>query len=117
MFTVGGATKIYLATGGTDLRRGYRGLYAQIKSQLGQEPLSGDLYVFCNQRRESVKIFYCDGSGLCVFGKRLQKGTFRWPGVGERSVVLTATQLHLLLAGIDLERAKPRSWWRQVKQL
>jgi transposase len=116
MFTVGAATKIYLATGVTDLRQGYNGLYAQIKSRLGREPLSGDLYVFCNQRRESLKIFFWDGSGLCLFGKRLQKGTFRWPSAGESSVVMTATQLHLLLEGIDLARTKPRAWWRHVNQ-
>ena len=112
MFTVGAATRIYLATGATDLRQGYNGLYAQVKSRLGREPLSGDLYVFCNQRRESLKIFFWDGSGLCVFGKRLQKGTFRWPGAGESTVVMTATQLQLLLSGIDLKHTKPRAWWR-----
>jgi len=106
---------IFLATGATDLRRGMNALYACILDQLGQEPLSGALFVFCNRRKDAVKVFCYDEGGVWLCAKRLESGTFRWPQAGARAVQLTAADLHLLLSGIDPTRTRLRHWWTPVE--
>ncbi len=107
MFTVGGRTRIWLATGATDLRRGFNGLHALIAHEFGQSPLNGDLYLFTNRRRDLLKIFFFDASGIWVCAKRLETGSYRWPRPGERLVTLQPAELHLLLSGIDLRQTQP----------
>jgi len=112
MFAVGPATRIFLACGATDMRKGFNGLYALVEHELKSEPLSGNLYVFCSRRRDFLKIFAYDGTGMWVCSKRLERGTFRWPGAGERSVQMNATELQMLLGGIDLlDTRGRRHWW------
>ena len=114
MIALAGGRPIFLATGVTDLRLGYNGLYARIAEHLAQEPLGGAVFVFCNRRRDAVKLFCYDAGGFWVCAKRLEQGTFRWPGSGTRTVQLTATELKLLLSGIDLTRTRLRRWWQPV---
>lgn len=113
MLAIGPSTKVFLATGVTDMRKGFNGLYALVAHVLGENPLSGHVFVFCNGRRDCLKIFVFDGSGMWVCAKRLEGGTFRWPQVGEKSVELGPTELHLLLGGIDLGQTTRRRWWRK----
>lgn len=113
MLTIGGPGRIFLATGVTDMRKSFNGLYAEIQRELGADPLDGSVYVFCNRRRDLVKIFCFDSGGIWVCAKRLEAGTFRWPAAGERTVPLTATQLQCLLSGIDLTQTRQRRWWRR----
>lgn len=115
MIGLGTGRPIYLATGVTDLRRGINSLYALILDQFAQEPLSGALFVFCNRRADTVKIFCYDAGGIWLLAKRLEQGTFRWPRAGERMVQLTPTDLQLLLSGIDPARTRPRRWWQPVE--
>jgi transposase len=112
MFTFGGPTRIWLATGVTDLRRGFGGLHALIAQEFGQSPLNGDLFVFANRRRDLLKIFFYDTGGLWVCGKRLERGTYRWPQPGQKIITLTAAELQLLVSGIDLRQTRARPWWR-----
>jgi len=113
MFTLGGGTRIFLATGPTDLRRSFS-LYALIENELGcSEPLSGDVFGFVNRRRDLVKLFWFSEGGMHVLAKRLESGTYFWPKAGEKTVTLTAAQLQLLLSGIDLAKTRTRRWWRQ----
>jgi transposase len=112
MLSPGPATKIYLATGVTDMRKSFNGLYALVAGTLEADPLSGHLFVFCNRRRDRIKILCFDGSGLWVCAKRLEKGTFAWPEDGTGAVELTQNQLNLLLGGLDLKRTQPRRWLR-----
>ncbi len=114
MIGLGVGRPIFLATGVTDLRCGMNRLYALILDQLGQEPLSGALFCFCNRRADTVKLFCFDEGGVWVAAKRLEQGTFRWPKVGERAVQLTAADLHLLLCGVDPARTRLRRWWTPV---
>lgn len=116
MIGLAGGRTIFLATGVTDLRRGVSGLYALILNQLQGEPLSGAVYGFCNRRRDTVKLFCYDAGGVWVCAKRLEQGTFRWPGAGERTVKLTEAELVLLLSGIDLARTRVRRWWQPVSE-
>lgn len=110
MLSPGPATKIYLACGFTDMRKSFDGLYALVRGKLGADPLSGHLFVFCNRRRDRIKILYFDGGGLWVCACRLEKGTFHWPKGSETSLELNQAQLNLLLGGIDLgtTRQRPR---------
>ena len=116
MFGLGAATRIYLAPGATDMRKGFHGLYGLVRDRLLCEPLSGHLFLFCNSQRNRLKILVWDGSGLWVCAKRLEKGRFRWPeaAAGQTKVVLSHEELALLLAGIDLTQTRRRAWHRVV---
>ena len=74
-----GGRRVYLAVGATDLRKGFDGLYGLVRSRLEEDPMSGQLFVFCNAGRTRVKALYFDGSGLWLCAKRLEKGRFDWP--------------------------------------
>lgn len=112
MFAIGPATGIHLATGVTDLRKGFNGLHSLIKYALNRDPMSGlEAFVFCNRRRDTVKIFFADGDGMWVCAKRLAGGRYRWPAVGEAVVTMSATELAMLLSGIDLRAANRRKRW------
>jgi len=117
MITIAGeATKIHLATGATDLRRGYSGLYTLIEQQFCGEPKSGHVWVFTNRNRDLIKIFYGDSGGRCILGKRLHEGRFHaWPQQGQKIVMLTAAELQLLLSGLDLAKLRPRRWVRNPR--
>jgi transposase len=115
MFGIGAATKIYLAAGATDMRKGFEGLHGIVRDQLGSDPLSGHLFLFANARRTRLKVLVWDGSGLWICAKRLEKGRFRWPeAMGEGRILMSHEELTLLLNGIDLNQAKRRTWYRKV---
>jgi len=115
MFGVGVATKIYLAAGATDMRKGFDGLYGLVRDQLGCDPMSGHLFLFANARRTRLKVMVWDGSGLWVCSKRLEEGRFRWPeAAGEDRIAMSHEELTLLLNGIDLDRVKRRRWYRKT---
>ena len=115
MIQVGPATRVFLAAGPTDMRKGFDGLADLVRHRLAGDPLSGHLYVFCNRRRTRIKILCFDGSGTWVCSKRLERGSFSWPPLGEEasSVRLKAEELTLLLGGIELEKTRLKDWWRQ----
>lgn len=115
MFALSPATRIYLVPGVTDMRKSFDTLHALVDSQVKVAPLSGHLFLFCNRRRDRLKILFWDGSGLWVCAKRLEKGTFWWPAAAKESssVECKQTQLNLLLSGIDLAQTKERTWWRR----
>ena len=116
MFGFGPATRIYLAVGATDMRKGFEGLFGLVRDRLQCEPLSGHVFLFCNGRHNRLKLIVFDGSGLWVCAKRLEKGRFRWPQAGDAQgkVVLSLEELALLLGGIDLAQTRRRPWYRQV---
>lgn len=115
MFGLGAATRIYLAVGRTDMRKGFEGLYGLVRDRLRCEPLSGHVFLFCNGQRNRVKLLFWDGSGLWVCAKKLERGRFRWPEVdGEQNKVqLSHEELTLLLGGIDLRETQRRRWYRK----
>jgi transposase len=115
VFGIGRATRIYLAPGATDMRKGFEGLYGLVRDRLQCEPLSGHIFLFCNARRNRLKLIYWDGSGLWVCAKRLPRGCFGWPQVspGEVKVSLTPEEFTMLIGGMDRQAAKPRPWHRK----
>ena len=114
MFGLGPATKIYLGVESVDMRKGFEGLYGLVRDHLGQDPLSGHLFLFTNRTRTRLKALVYDGSGLWVCAKRLERGRFRWPGAaGSRSVTMRPEELAMLVNGMDLAQACPRSNWHR----
>jgi transposase len=95
VFGLGPATRIYLAAGVTDMRKGFEGLYGLVRDRLSCEPLSGHLFLFCNAQRNRLKVLVWDGSGLWVCAKRLEKGRFTWPQSGDaQSKVVLSHEEH-----------------------
>ena len=87
----------------TDLRNGYNGLFGLVKTGLLRDPLSGELFLFVNKRRDACKVLMFDGTGLCIFQKRLARGRFArlWRD-DQATVRLTASELALFIEGCDL---------------
>ena len=99
-------TKVWIAAGVTDMRKGMDGLAALAQTALEQHPFSGHVFVFRGRRGDLVKLVWFDGDGLCLFAKRLERGHFVWPQASSGSVSLTAAQLSMLLEGIDWRRPR-----------
>ena len=97
-------TKIWLAAGVTDMRKGFNGLSALVQSALHENPFSGQLFVFRGRRGDRVKVLWWDGQGLCLFYKCMEDGKFVWPRAENGAVHLTQAQLSMLLEGIDWRR-------------
>ena len=116
MFGLGPATRIYVALGATDLRKGFDGLYGIVRDRLGLEVRSGHLFLFANARRNRLKILYWDGSGLWSCAKRLERGRFSWPVAEDQAerVSLSHEELSLLLGGIDLRGTRSKDWYRKI---
>ena len=107
-FPVG--VRVWLATGHTDMRRGFDGLALLVQEQLQRDPHSGQLFVFRGRRGGLIKILWHDGQGMCLFAKRLERGRFIWPSASDGVVTITAAQLGYLLEGIDWRM--PQHTWR-----
>jgi transposase len=114
MFSIGSATRVYVAAGSTDMRKSFEGLFGLVRDRLECDPLSGHVFLFSNAQRNRLKLIFWDGSGLWVCAKRLEKGRFHWPEIdpGKTSMTLTQEELALLVAGIDLTQTKRRVWYR-----
>lgn len=102
--------RIYLCTVPTDMRKGFDTLAALVRESLQYDPLSGHLFLFVGRDRDRLKILYWDADGFAVWYKRLEEGTFRLPAAQNAgaSVELKASELAMLLAGIDLTSIKRR---------
>ncbi|MGQ3057043.1 IS66 family insertion sequence hypothetical protein [Solimonas fluminis] len=94
-------TRVWLAAGITDLRKGFDGLSAIVQEALRDDPFSGHVFVFRGRRGDMIKLLWWDGDGLCLLAKRLERGRFVWPRAESGRIHLTAAQLSMLLEGID----------------
>ena len=104
MIQVAAGTKVYLACRPVSMRYGFDGLAAQVAQVLAADPFSGQVFLFRNKKGDYLKILHWDGTGLCVFSKRLESGKFVWPPIVDGGMVLTPGQLALLLEAIDWRR-------------
>lgn len=114
MLGLGAATRIFVATGATDMRLSFNGLYALVVGQLKQDPQSGHLFLFANKRRDRMKILFFDNFSLWVCARRMEKGRLHWPGSEEGRVQLTREEFALLVGGIDLTQTRPCKWYRRA---
>jgi transposase len=105
MFFPEGGLRVFLYGAPADMRKSFDGLSALTKHGLGEDPLSGSLFVFINRRGSQIKVLYFDRSGYCVWSKRLERGRFALRGGGIKHT-LNVTQLKLLLEGIELQNIR-----------
>jgi transposase len=117
--------RVYLCLVPTDMRRSFDGLCRMVREFLGTDPLSGDLFVFRSRRGDRVKLLYWLGDGLAIWYRRLEQGTFVFPhsaeapglswsrAVGEQGLEIRATDLAMLLDGVDLESVKRRKRYQR----
>jgi transposase len=97
--------RVFLAVGSTDMRKSINGLSIMVEQVMDRNPFTGDLFVFCNRRRNMIKIFYWDYNGFCVWLKRLEEHRFTWPRTREEVISIGSKELEWLLAGLDYTRA------------
>ncbi len=103
--------RIFVSARPVDFRKGIDGLAAVVQEHLRLDPFCGALYVFRSKRADRVKVLAWDGTGICLYHKRLDQGRFRWPPPADGVVRLTAAQLSMLLEGLDWGRFWSRPGW------
>ncbi len=100
--------EVYVCLKPVDFRKGINGLTVLVEAELELNPFSERLFVFVNRRRDKVKVLYWEGSGFCLWMKRLERERFKWPVfLGGELATLTGQQLNWLLDGIDLRYVQP----------
>ncbi len=102
--------RVWLATGHTDMRKGFGSLALMVQEAFGRDPHAGDLWVFRGRRGDLIKLIWHDGDGACLFVKRLERGRFLWPSVADGVVTISTAQLSYLLSCIDWRM--PQKTWR-----
>ena len=115
MLNLSQSIRVFVCTQPADMRRSFDGLSAMVEEVLQQNPLSGHLFVFRNKRSDRVKLLFWSGDGLVIWYKRLEEGTFRFPAAreNETSVTISATDLAMLLDGVDLSSVRRRKRYRR----
>ena len=93
---------IYLAAGVTDLRKSIDGLAILVQQSFELDPFTNSLFVFCNRKRNKLKILRWETNGFWLYYRRLEKGRFRWPQTADKKVEVTSRQLRWLLDGLPL---------------
>lgn len=116
MLTFGPGTRVFVALGITDMRKSFDTLSELVRSTLGEDPLSGHVFVFCNRGRNRIKLLVFDRGGFWLVARRLERGTFAWPKASARDarrLEMRASELAALLDGIDLSGARRRAWYER----
>ncbi len=120
MLTLGAQVRVYVAAAAVDLRKGFDALAAATREIIRADPLSGHWFVFVNRRQNRLKVLMWEPSGYLLLYKRLERGRFHLPttpALGERHVEIEATELGLMIEGIDLRGARRRRRWQPQKVL
>ena len=114
----GSARRVFAHAGPVDMRKGFDGLYAIVQEGLGRDPLSGDMFLFVSRNRIRAKVLLWDGTGLCVYAKRLEKGRFAclWEREEGGVVELSASELQLFLEGCEIVGRIPLSPQRMTQR-
>jgi len=114
VLTFGGG-RVFVVVGPTDMRKSFNGLSGIVRERLGGDPMSRDLFLFCNRARNRLKVLVYDEAGAWVLARRLDRGTFAWPSGSEDGVQVEyrSEQLALLLSGFDTDGLRPRRWRRR----
>ena len=109
-----GCDRVYLALGTTDMRKSINGLSIIVEQAMELNPFSGELFVFCNRRRNIIKILYWDRNGFCLWHKRLEKDRFKWPKSEQEVMAIDQGRLKWLLYGLDIADAHRQLYYRVV---
>jgi len=102
MFLPSPGMNVYLALGNTDMRKSINGLSILVEGKMELDPFSGHLFVFCNRRRNMLKILYWDRNGFCLWHKRLEKDRFRWPELESEVFKIGPRELIWLIDGLEI---------------
>ena len=114
MLSLSPGVSIFFCTVAADMRRSFDGLARLAEEHLERSVLGGGLFVFVNKRHDRLKLLWFDGDGYCLFYKRLEEGRFEVPAAGESlSVTLSATELAMILGGIELASARRRKRYQR----
>ncbi len=115
MLTLGLTGRIWLCVSPVDGRKSFDGLSAIVQTHLERDPLSGDLYVFRNKRGDRLKILAWQGDGFALYLRRLERGTFQFPNFNSDGAAasISATELAMILGGIDWSNAKRRTRYQK----
>jgi len=105
---------IYVKPGPTDMRKQINGLAVLVQEVLEHDPFQGAYFMFCNRKRDMLKILYWEDTGFCLWTKRLEEAKYPWPKDESAVREITSEQLHLLLSGIDFWKAHRKLEYRQV---
>lgn len=108
MLGSGKDVKVYIALGATDMRKSINGLSLIVADQFELDLFAGNLFAFCNRRRDLVKILYWAENGFCIWMKRLEEDIFRWPDCEQEVMEISPAALGWLLSGLDLRHAHKR---------
>ena len=116
MLSFPGNVRVYLCTSATDMRKSFDALHVLVRQVFKRDPLDGHLFLFVNRRRDRLKIMWWDRDGLALFYKRLEAGTYQIPAAADdaQGLEIDATQLAMLLSGIDMPSAKRRKRYARV---
>jgi transposase len=114
LFTHSNNVQVYVALGVTDMRKSINGLSMLVEEELGLDLFTGNLFAFCNRKRDIVKVLYWDHNGFCVWKKRLEKDMFRWPESEQEVIKISRSALNWLLHGLDLAHAHGRLPYRST---
>jgi transposase len=113
VLTLPRSVRIFASPGVTDMRKSFDTLAELARRVIGEDPLSGHLFVFCNRSRNRLKILYWERGGFWLLARRLEQGTFAWPGAKEGRMEMSADDLLLLLGGLDPSRFARRAWYQE----
>ena len=115
MMIIPSGVKVHMALGVTDMRKGMDGLATMVQETLDKDPFSGHLFAFRGTRANLIKLLFWDGTGLCLFTKRIDRGHFVWPRmtVPGGAIPLSPAQLAMLLEGIDWRH--PERVWKPTR--
>jgi transposase len=107
-------TAVFLRPGRTDMRKQANGLSLLAAEQMQLDPLSGNLFLFCNGERRILKALYWERNGFCLWQKRLERDRFPWPESEEAARRISSEELSMLLSGIDFFHAHRELTYRTV---
>jgi len=116
MLTLSGSLRVFLALEPCDMRKSFDGLHALVVTRLGDDPRGGAVFGFINRTRNIIKLLHWDGTGLWIYAKRLERGTYRWPKPADAKngkLSLEPAALAMLTDGIDLRDGMRRPWFER----
>ena len=116
MIGLSAGTRVWLAAGVTDMRKGFDGLLAIAQNILKQDPYRGHVFVFRGRRGDRIKLLWWCGDGLCLLTKRLEQGHFPWPVSDQGAVALSPAQLAMLLEGVQWQQPQRTRSRNQLQQ-
>ena len=116
MFSLSSSAHYYWCSGPVDMRKSFDGLCGLVHTQLESDPLSGDVFIFINRRRDRIKLLCWDRTGFVLYYKRLEQGTFELPRYDEqlKSYHISWPELMLILEGVSLTSVKQRKRYRRA---